>query len=274
MKFSLLNESPRLIQTECLVIGVTTGGNLSASARDIDEASDGEISRMLKSGDIKTGLSKTTLLHHVNGVAAQRVLVAGCGKQEKLDQPRFDRACQAAGKILRDHVLTHCHVCIHDLEFGDSDPRWRLRQAALAVHRSNYLYTATKVPKDETPAPLESASFSGDESLEDALVEAEAFALGFAKARFLGDLPPNICNPAYLAQEATSIAKQYAKVTLEILEEENMAELGMDALLGVSRGSTNAAKLIVLKYSGAAAGQQPTVLVGKGITFDSGADEI
>ena len=270
MKFSLLNESPRLIKTECLVIGVTTGGNLSASARDIDEASDGEISRMLKSGDIKTGLSKTTLLHHVNGVAAQRVLVAGCGKQEKLDQPRFDRACQAAGKILRDHVLTHCHVCIHDLEFGASDPRWRLRQAALAVHRSNYLYTATKVAKDETPVPLESASFSGDESLEDALVEAEAFALGFAKARFLGDLPPNICNPAYLAQEATSIAKQYAKVTLEILEEENMAELGMDALLGVSRGSTNAAKLIVLKYSGAAAGQQPTVLVGKGITFDSG----
>jgi leucyl aminopeptidase len=270
MKFSLLNESPRLIKTECLVIGVTTGGNLSASARDIDEASDGEISRLLKSGDIKTGLSKTTLLHQVNGVAAQRVLVAGCGKQEKLDQPRFDRACQAAGKILRDHVLTHCHVCIHDLEFGTSDPRWRLRQAALAVHRSNYLYTATKVPKDETPAPLESASFSGDESLEDALVEAEAFALGFAKARFLGDLPPNICNPAYLAQEATSIAKQYAKVTLEILEEENMAELGMEALLGVSRGSTNAAKLIVLKYSGAAAGQQPTVLVGKGITFDSG----
>ncbi len=270
MKFSLVNESPRLIQTECLVIGVTAGGDLSASARDIDEASGGEISRMLETGDIETRLGKTTLLHSVSGVAAQRVLVAGCGKQEKLDQPRFDRACQAAGTTLRDRAFTSCHVSIHDLEFGTSDNWWRLRQAALAVHRANYLYTVTKTPKDDSPAPLESASFSGDESLETALAQAEGFALGFAKARLLGDLPPNICNPAYLAQEAASIARQYDKVELEILEEENMADLGMNALLGVSRGSANAARLIVLKYSGAGADQQPTVLVGKGITFDSG----
>ena len=270
MKFSLVKESPRLIQTECLVIGVTAGGDLSASARDIDEASGGEISRMLETGDIETGLGKTTLLHRVDGVAAQRVLVAGCGKPEKLDQPRFDRVCLAAGMTLRDRAFTSCHVSIHDLEFGESEPQWRLRQAALAVHRANYLYTVTKAPKDESPVPLESASFSGDESLEAALVQAEGFALGFAKARLLGDLPPNICNPAYLAHEASTIAKHYDNVELEILEEENMAELGMDALLGVSRGSANAAKLIVLKYSGAGADQQPTVLVGKGITFDSG----
>lgn len=270
MKLSLVNEAPRLIQTQCLVIGVTAGGSLSASARDIDDASGGEISRMLETGDIETGLGKTTLLHHVNGVAAQRVLAAGCGKQEKLDRPRFDRACQAAGKTLRDHALTSCHVCIHDVEFGANDPQWRLRQAALAMHRANYLYTATKASKDDSPVPLESASFSGDESAEAALVQAEAFALGFATARMLGDLPPNVCNPAYLAQEAATIAKQYDQVELEILEEEQMAELGMGALLGVSRGSTNAAKLIVLKYSGATAEQAPTVLVGKGVTFDSG----
>ena len=270
MKFSLVNESPRLVQTECLVIGVTNGGDLSASARDVEEASGGEISRLLETGDIETGLGKTTLLHRVNGVAAQRVLVAGYGKPEKLDQPRFDRACQAAGKTLRDHALTSGHVCIHDLEFGANDLQWRLRQAALAVHRANYLYTVTKEPKDGSPVPLESVSFSGDKSLEAAIVQAQGFALGIAKARLLGDLPPNICNPAYLEQEASSIAKQYDKVEVEILEEENMAELGMDALLGVSRGSTNAAKLIVLKYSGAAADQQPTVLVGKGVTFDSG----
>ncbi len=153
MKFSLVNESPRLIETECLVIGVTAGGGLSASARDIDEASGGEISRMLETGDIETGLGKTTLLHRVSGVAAQRVLVAGCGKQEKLDQPRFDRACQAAGQDAARPCVTSCHVSIHDLEFGASDNWWRLRQAALAVHRANYLYTVTKAPKDGSPRP-------------------------------------------------------------------------------------------------------------------------
>ena len=270
MKFSLVNNPCRLIQTECLVIGVTAGGGLSTSTQDVDEASGGEISRMLETGDIETGLGKTTLLHRVDGVAAQRVLVAGCGKQDKLDQPRFDRACQAAGKTLRDSAFTSCHISIQDLEFGDNDLQWRLRQAALAVHRANYLYTVTKVPKDESPQPLESASFSGNESLEAALAEAKAIALGYEKARYLGDLPANICNPSFLAQEASSIAKQFDTVELEILEEEKMAELGMGALLGVSRGSTNAAKLIVLKYSAAPTDQQPTILVGKGITFDSG----
>ncbi len=270
MKFSLVNESPRLVQTECLVIGVTAGGDLSASAQDIDAASGGKISSLLETGDIETGLGKTTLLHGLNGLAASRVLVVGCGKQEKLNPSRFDRACQAGGTVLRDRAFTRCHVSLHDLEFEDSDPRWRLRQAALAVHRANYLYTVTKAPKDEAPVPLKAASFSGDESQEAILVEAEGFALGFAKARLLGDLPPNICNPAYLAQEASSIANQYDKVELDLLEEEHMAELGMDALLGVSRGSSNAAKLIVLKYSGGPTDQQPIVLVGKGVTFDSG----
>ena len=270
MKFSLLNESPRLIETECLVIGITGEGDLSSPAQDINDASGGEISRMQKTGDIETGLGKTTLLHGLVGVAAKRVLIIGFGKQKKLTAPRFDRACQAAGTELRDRVFTSCHVTIHDLEFGSRDTAWRLRQAALAIHRANYFYTATKAKKDDSPQPLTSASFSGDASFETALVQAEALALGFAKARLLGELPPNICNPAFLAQEAADIAAQYDHVELDILEEEKMAELGMEALLGVSRGSANPAKLIVLKYSGAAADQQPTILVGKGITFDSG----
>jgi leucyl aminopeptidase len=270
MNFSLLNESPALVDSECLVIGVTGGGSLSSSAQVIDEACGGEISRMLENGDIKTVLGKTTMLHGLQDLSAQRVLVAGMGKQKKLDRPRFDRACLAAGRKLRDHAIRTCHILIHDVEFEDTTPKWRLRQAALAVHRANYLYTVTKPLKDDSPTPLQSASFQGGEPLRPTLVQAEGLALGYEKARQLGDLPPNICNPAYLAQEAASIAKRYDHVELEVLEEEDMAELGMDALLGVSQGSANRSKLIVLKYSGAAEDDQPTVLVGKGITFDSG----
>jgi leucyl aminopeptidase len=118
--------------------------------------------------------------------------------------------------------------------------------------------------------PVKSATFQGESALQAAIDQAAAFARGFEKAKILSDLPPNICNPAYLAQEAVTIAGNYDNVELEILEEDDMSELGMDALLGVSRGSANAGKLIVLKYSGATQGEQPVVLVGKGITFDSG----
>jgi leucyl aminopeptidase len=270
MNLSLNDSAPQDIQCDCLVIGFAEGADLTPSARAIDDASGGAITRMLESGDIATGIGKANFLHHVPGVAAPRILAVGFGKQDKLSLPRFDRACLAAGKALRDHPLTNCHVCLHELEFPDVDADRRLRQAALAISRANYLYSVTKPLKDDSPVPVESASFQGAGALQPALEQARAFALGFDKARILSDLPPNICNPAYLAQEAAAIAGQHANVELEILEESDMSELGMDALLGVSRGSANRARLIVLKYSGAAADQRPVALIGKGITFDSG----
>jgi leucyl aminopeptidase len=270
MKLSLSDNAPHEVQSDCLVLGFAEGSGLSPSARAVDDASDGALSRLLKSGDIETGVGKTRFLHGLPGLAAERVLAVGFGEQDKLDLPRFDRACLAAGKALRDHPLKSCHVCLHEMGFGDKPAKQRLRQAALAIHRANYLYTVTKPRKEDAPVPLQSASFQGGGALQGALDQAEALAVGFEKARTLGDLPPNICNPAYLAQEAAAIASQYDNVELEILEESQMAELGMDALLGVSRGSANRARLIVLTYSGAGPKQKPVALIGKGITFDSG----
>ncbi len=269
MKLSLDNNSPIGIESECLVIGICEGGPLSPAVKAADEASAGAISQLLDSGDIPTSLGKTSMLHRLPGIAAGRVLTVGFGKIEKLNLPRFDRGCLAAGKSLRDHPLTRCHVGLHDLEFEGSDQGQRLKQAALAIHRANYQYTATKPLKDDSPAPLQEVSFQGGQEHKAALDQAEAFALGFEKAKELSDLPPNICTPAYLAQDAMTIAGQYENVELDVLEEDDMAELGMDALLGVSRGSAHQAKLIVLRYTGAG-DEAPVALIGKGITFDSG----
>ncbi len=273
MKINLENGPAAGISTECLVLGFTESGKLSPAASAADEVSGGAISRMLKDGDIETTLGKTHFLHGIPGVAATRVLAVGFGKQEKLNLARFDRGCLAAGKALRDHRLTHCHVCVHELELSGAAPieiADRLKQAALAIHRANYLYTATKALPDNSPVPLEAASFQGGNALQFALDQADALATGFEKSKLLGDLPPNICNPSYLAQDAASIAANYENVELEVLEESDMAELSMDALLSISRGSANDAKLIILKYAGAASDQKPVVLIGKGITFDSG----
>lgn len=270
MNLNLTDASAATIQSPCLVIGVTEGGPLSPAAAAIDAVSDGTISRMLDSKDIAVAVGKITFLHQLDGVAADRVLVVGLGKIKKLDRSRFDRACLEAGKALRNHPLTACHVYLHEVEFGGVSFGWRLRQAALAIYRANYRYTATKPVKDDSPVPLQAASFGAAAQHQSALDQAAAMAVGFHKARQLGDLPANICNPAFLAQEAKAIAREHAQVELEILEEAQMAELGMDALLGVSRGSSNRARLIILKYSAGDASAQPVVLVGKGITFDSG----
>jgi leucyl aminopeptidase len=89
-------------------------------------------------------------------------------------------------------------------------------------------------------------------------------------ARELGNLPPNICTPAYLADQARQLATDEAKVSCEVLDTAQMEQLGMGALLGVARGSANKPHLIVLRYHGAVDSEKPYVLVGKGITFDTG----
>ena len=270
MKFSLDTQPVCANPTECLVVAVAEDATLGPAATEIDEALGGLLGSLLESGDIDAGIGKCTLLHRPEGVAARRLLIVGLGKQDKLDLPRFDRACLAAGKFLRDHPATQCHVCLHDHPVEGVDAAARLRQAALAVHRSNYLYTVTKPRKESRPAPLKAASFQGGGELQGAVDQAAALAEGFETAKLLADLPPNICNPAYLAQEAARIAARDGRIELNVLEDEEMAELGMDALLGVARGSANGARLIVLHYRGADAARKPVVLIGKGVTFDSG----
>ena len=270
MNLHLDNNPATGIETQCLVIGVSDGGSLSSATRAVDEATGGEITRLIEAGDIEKGLGKINLFHGLPGLDAQRVMTVGFGKPEKLNLARYDRACLAAGKVLRDRPFTECHVCVHDTEVDGAATDRLLLQAALAIHRANFLYTTTKSPKDESPEPLKAASFSGGEELQPMVEQAAAFAAGFEKSKTLGDLPPNICTPAYLAQDALDIAGRYENVSLEVLEEDDMADKGMDALLAVSRGSALDAKLIVLKYSGTDEDVAPVALIGKGITFDSG----
>ncbi len=274
MKFNLSNEAPHRIETPCLVIAVIEDAPLRGIAEKVNQASGDLISNKIGSGDVDASRGNVTLLHDVEGVAAERILVVGCGTQAKLDRARFVKSCLDAGKFLRDHAVKEAHFCLSDVDVEDQDAHWRLRQAALAVDRSNYLYTATKPLSEHSPKPLQSASFSGGEQMQAVLDQAQSLATGFRTARELGNLPANICTPAYLADHARAIAERYQNTKVEILQQPEMSELGMHALLAVGQGSKHTPRLIILKYQGATEEQQPVVLVGKGITFDTGGISI
>jgi len=270
MKFTLDNQPVDKIDTPCIVIGIVDGEGLTGSAAAIDQSSNGLLKRLVESRDAPSGIGKVSLLHDVPGLKAKRVLVIGFGKREKLDRSRFNQACMSAGKFLRNHPMDQCHICLHEIQPRQASAEWSMRQAAIAIGRANYRYTATKPLKNDAPVPLKTACFQGPAEQQPVLDTAEALIHGYNMSRRLGELPPNICTPAFLAQESRKIAEDHAGVELEVLGEDDMADLGMDALLGVSRGSTHPARLIVMKYSAGKADQSPVVLVGKGITFDSG----
>ncbi len=257
-------------KSACVVIGLSADGPLGPSAQAINKASGGVLQKLVDSRDLASAKGKTTLLHHFPGMQSARLLVVGFGDTAKLDAPGYDQACFNAGRALRDHPLEDCHVCLHEIKVGRKSAGWKLRQAAVAIVRSNYRYTATKKPADKAAKPLAKVSFLAKSELKPALGQASALAHAYDLARHLSDLPPNICNPEFLAAEAGKIAAASNKVELEVLEREQMAELGMGALLGVASGSSTQPKLIVLKYKGSKVADKPVVLVGKGITFDSG----
>ncbi|MEO6689093.1 MAG: M17 family peptidase N-terminal domain-containing protein, partial [Dokdonella sp.] len=275
LKFATTTDAPESAATPCLVVGLYEDRSLTAAAARVDEKSAGAIKRLVESGDATGKAGTTTVLFGLAGIAAPRVLVVGLGEPKKFDAAAFNRAAGDAARALKGLPITAAVSTLTDIDVPGRDLAWKLRTAALAADHQAYRYTATFKPKEGPKAPqLESIAFSASDANPRALAEAAAIANGVRFARELGNLPPNICNPAWIAAQAKVIADAHAGVTLEVLETEDMRKLGMGSLLGVAQGAAHAPKLIVLRWQGKDDKTRPYALVGKGITFDTGGISI
>jgi leucyl aminopeptidase len=282
MEFSIKALAPETAKTGCVVLGVyrkndgTNGGaaaELTAPAARADQASKGALKEALRDLSGKTG--STLLLRRLPGIAAERVLLVGLGDRAEFAEGAYRDALRAAANALKELGAKDAALFLVDVKVGERHVSWNLRHAALAVREAFYRFDELKSGKKSSPPTLERIVFtlSSNAELQRSLAEAVATADGADLARTLGNLPPNVCTPAYLAAEAQKIARQY-KLGVEVLERRDMEKLGMGALLAVSSASHQPPKLIVLKYSGGAKGKKPLVLVGKGITFDTGGISI
>lgn len=270
IQFSLASATPEAEATPCVVVGVYEDKMLTSAAARVDEASGGTIKRLIDSGDVSGKLGSNHVLFGLSGINAARVLVVGLGEQKKLDSARFQRASSEAARVLKGLPITGATSFLTQIDVPGRDLHWKLRTAALATDHAAYKYTATFKPKDKPRGDSFGAiAFAADASARSALDQAAAIAAGVRQARELGNLPPNICNPAYIAAQAQKYAEATDGVSCEVLEREQMQELGMGSLLGVAQGSANPPKLVVLRWNGGG-NARPYALVGKGITFDTG----
>lgn len=267
MKFQALHSDPLKTETPCLVVGVYENDEPGAVASALDAASGGVLRRLLASKDFSAKLGRTHMLIGAPGVQAQRVLLVGLGDPSKLDALKLQKAATDAGRVLNSGPFERASSTLSLEAINNRSPAWCARMVATATAWACYRYSATVKPKPETP--LTQLDVFGGPDIQAALRQADAIAQGVFLARELGNLPPNICNPQYLAEIGLNLAKENACVRCEVLEREDMEKLGMGSLLAVSRGSANPPKLIVMHYQGSAA-EKPYVLVGKGITFDTG----
>jgi len=263
--------APAAAQTDCLVVGVFADKSLSPAGQAIDTTSGGRLAALIERGDVSGKLGKTALLLDLPGVTAPRVLAVGLGEAAKFGPPQYIKVVGDAIRALKDGAVAHATLAFADVPVQGRDSAWAIRQAVICSSHALYRYSATLGEKNKTKgeSKLVRISVAGNDAA--ALSQGKAVANGVAFARELGNLPPNVCNPGYLAEQSKLFASKFEKASCEVLDRDEMQALGMGSLLAVARGSANPPKLIVLKWHGAAdAADKPYVMVGKGITFDTG----
>ena len=274
MEFSIKNGNPEKQRKDCVVVGVFEARKLSDAATALDRASDGYLGNILRAGDMDGKSGSTLLLHSVPGIAAVRVLLVGLGKERELNERHYRQALRAAIKALGNLQAAEVAIFLAEVTVKKRDIGWRVAQLVEIAEDSTYCFDRFKskpAASKKGVAKLQVHVARRDEVAagEEGLSQGKALASGVSFAKDLGNLAPNYCTPTYLAEQAQALVKSHG-LQVEVLEQADIEKLGMGSFLGVTKGSMQPPKLIVLQHRKGKKNQRPVVLVGKGITFDTG----
>ncbi|WP_068545896.1 leucyl aminopeptidase [Thalassotalea crassostreae] len=275
MEFSVKSGSPEKQRSACIVVGVYEPRRLSAVAEQLDEISGGYISNLLRRGDLEGKSGQMLLLHQVPNILSERVLLVGCGKERELDERQYRQIISKTINTLNETGSMEAVCFLSELHVKGRDTYWKVRQAVEATQDCLYSFNSLKTRKEEPRRPLRKIVFNVPTRRElpmgeRAISHGLGVAAGIKECKDVANLPPNICNPAYLADRANQLAEQYDNIETHIVNEKEMEELGMGSYLAVGRGSVNESLMSVITYNGAGDDSKPVVFVGKGLTFDSG----
>ncbi|MDF3865704.1 leucyl aminopeptidase [Pseudomonas denitrificans (nom. rej.)] len=274
MEFLVKSVRPETLKTATLVIAVGEGRKLGATAKAVDEATGGAIANLLKRGDLAGKVGQTLLLQDLPNIKAERVLLVGAGKERELSDRAYRKLVSAVLGNLKNLGGADAVLALGDLAVKGRNAHGKARLQVETLADGTYVFDRFKSQKAEAPK-LKKITLLADKAdaaaVEQGAKEAQAIANGMALTRDLGNLPPNLCHPTFLGEQAKALGKEYKGLKVEVLDEKKLRELGMGSFLAVAQGSDQPPRLIVLQYNGAKKKDEaPHVLVGKGITFDTG----
>jgi len=275
MKYGTRTGNAAKARTQCAIVGVFENVKLSPSARVLDKASKGYLTKVLKRGDISGKTNQTLVLHDVPNVGATRVLLVGLGNEADMNSAKYASIAKTVlGKIKAISSRTNL-CCLLEVNIPGRNIDWKTQRIIESFEAGLYSFTKMKGKPPKNGNSIESVDLLIDDKSEfervlSAIAVGSALTAGINSAKTLGNLPGNICTPTYLADQAKQLAKDYSSITTKIIEEKEIEKLGMGAFMSVTRGSVQPGKLIVITHKGGKAKEAPHVLVGKGITFDTG----
>jgi leucyl aminopeptidase len=274
MQFDVWIKGLPELAVDATIVGLFDNGELATQAAVLDKAAQGRVLQAVKRGDVSSRIGEAQLLLDLPGIKASRVVVAGLGAKADLNRKTWRRALDAALLVVLKTRITSVAVALDrpaskefdDYYFG----RLTAQLAQAKLYRINDQKTSRKLAAYALTRVLAGPARAGDKAIRRGLTHGAAIANALQVQRDLGNLPGNICTPRFLAERARQLAQQHTSVKVQVLEESAIRKEKMGCLLAVTQGSEEPPRFIVLEHQGGKSKQAPLVLVGKGITFDTG----
>lgn len=262
---SMLFDRLSTVQADLVITFVSSEGELAQSTSWIDENMSGLVSQLRADKTFSGKLADTLLLPAAQQEFAQPVLLVGIGADAEISDADAKKVITAIVSNIKSLPYKTVALANKALTIKQQSEAGVLSLVSQWFHEGFYQFTGFK--KDETVPVIETVLFEGSDQA--ALDIGVATAKGSCYAKQLGNLPGNICTPSYLAAQAQNLGETY-ELEVDLVDDSRMNDLGMQSLLSVGRGSDQPSYLIVMKYQGADEAQKPYVMLGKGITFDTG----
>jgi len=282
MQFETWSKGVATLEVDCLVIGLFEEGQLGEEARAVDTACGGRLKKLLGRGDFPGKLAETLLLADLPGITATRVLLTGLGAKKSYGRKAWRKAWAGAVAALSKTGIKAAALAMDRPDAKDLDDYYFGRAVAEIAQTVLYRINDLKSGKKPKAAPL-ARVLAGPVGRSAAAAVSRGLAHGAAVAdacsvqRDLANLPANVCTPTFLAEEARALAKRYSPLRVRVLDEPAIRREKMGCLLAVSQGSAQPPRFIAIEHAGSAKGgrsSRPIVLVGKGVTFDTGGISI
>jgi leucyl aminopeptidase len=279
MHFEVWAKGLAALSVDCIVLGVFEEGELPEEAHNIDSASNGYLKKLLARGDFSGRTGETLLLTELPGIEATRVILTGLGARKSFGRRSWRRSLGAAITAISKTRIASIAVAVDRPPVKELDDYYFGRAIAEIVGSTLYRVNDLKTAKKPKPAPLQKVLAgpvrkAGVEAVERGLEHGQAVSSAVSLQRDLANLPANVCTPVYLADQARALAKQYTSLRVQILDEAAIKKEKMGCLLAVSQGSAQPPRFIVLEHRAGPRSDKtdspPVVLVGKGVTFDTG----
>ena len=262
MRYTTKAGSAAAVSTACLVVP-------RGSAQSIADALGVGAQAKLALGGTKN--APGTILKLFRDGKPSRLLVVGEAADKPSTEAKFRKDMDALASALAALDVGDATICIDDFAVADRDAHWKIRTALTAVSHACYRFNVHRSKRPKAAKLRRVGVLATDRAAaRQAVRQAQALDDGLAFAKDLGNQPPNVCNPTFVAETAQTLAG--AETTVTVLDENEMEALGMGAFMAVSQGSETPGKLVIVDYKGAEGA--PNVLIGKGITFDTGGISI